>query len=449
MNFKNITETAKNAVKTGLASNFGLDGAQGPQDPQQEHRGLVQPTTKFYWKMLPPKKGNYDGTSQGSLRNSTGFGPAPRLAPQDESPNVANIDDNTIKPSTHVNVRDDHHWTESPISSRGEVPMLMLKEYKIMTNPMLNQLYNNVAVAVEAGVSMTDDLKSIKSKLVDLAKAEDEGSKNGRPSTVMGTAERVRKNIGEKIQTGIERAESMFANPMNPYDFLYTVKPTHFKYTFPYMENTFRNLSNNFGETTDSATGFLGDLNDLAAAATNIASMTGRRLMAPGRMVEEPTGFSFSGRENSYTVTFPLFNTKNFDEVIKNWQFLFLLVYQNTPNRITKDLIDPPCIYEARIPGLWYSKYACISNLQVEFKGSRRELPMPVPYLEPATSSGWQGTGNEEWLTTNRKITTIIPDAYQVSITIRELFGETQNFMYHMLRETMDSKVQVNGVSTV
>ena len=161
MNFKNITETAKNAVKTGLASNFGLDGAQGPQDPQQEHRGLVQPTTKFYWKMLPPKKGNYDGTSQGSLRNSTGFGPAPRLAPQDESPNVANIDDSTIKPSTHVNVRDDHHWTESPISSRGEVPMLMLKEYKIMTNPMLNQLYNNVAVAVEAGVSMTDDLKSI------------------------------------------------------------------------------------------------------------------------------------------------------------------------------------------------------------------------------------------------------------------------------------------------
>jgi hypothetical protein len=86
---------------------------------------------------------------------------------------------------------------------------------------------------------------------------------------------------------------------------------------------------------------------------------------------------------------------------------------------------------------MWYSKYAAISNMSVNFVGARREMPIPVMFLEQKGST---------WTPTKRKITTIIPDAYQVSITVSELFGETQNFMYQMLREVSDSKITVNGV---
>ena len=53
----------------------------------------------------------------------------------------------------------------------------------------------------------------------------------------------------------------------------------------------------------------------------------------------------------------------HYAEIIKNWQFLFLLTYQNTPNRITRDLIDPPCIYEAYIKQL-KNNVDLIINLQ-------------------------------------------------------------------------------------
>ena len=160
-------------------------------------------------------------------------------------------------------------------------------------------------------------------------------------------------------------------------------------------------------------------------------------------MIEELKGFSFTGRERSYTVKFPLFNTKNFTEIIKNWQFIYLLTYQNTPNRITRDLIDPPCIYEARIPGVWYSKYSSITNMQVDFIGARREMEMPVQYLTKSSDGSVDGKAETNWHSNKRKITTVIPDGYMVTITVTELFSETQNFMYHMVKESMSDKIKV------
>ena len=145
----------------------------------------------------------------------------------------------------------------------------------------------------------------------------------------------------------------------------------------------------------------------------------------------------------------------------KNWEFLFLLVYQNTPNRISKDLANPPCIYEAKIPGVWYSKYASITNVKVDFVGARREMPIKINFIEKNESVDLSDTSNDlpgnridsagestgtpynaggytdetgktipagatEWKLTKKTLMTVIPDAYQVSITVTELFSETQ-----------------------
>lgn len=403
---------------------------------QNEADAIMPGTAKFYWKMLPPKKGN----GGGDIGRMGGFGPAPRLSPASESndPETSDHLNDTPGPSTHINIRDDHHWTESPGVSRREVPVLQLKELRILTNPMLNQVMNNVAISVQTGSGMFETAKDFTGELKKLITTGDGKIATNFKEISDGLNEGGVAGINA-LKAATEGSASQYANPLNPYTQLYTTLPTKFKYTFPYMEDSYVQRSGGFG---DAGSG--GFLTDVASIAANVMSdISLKKVAAPGRMIEEPKGFSFTGRERSYTVKFPLFNTKNFTEIIKNWQFIYLLTYQNTPNRITRDLIDPPCIYEARIPGVWYSKYSSITNMQVDFIGARREMEMPVQYLTKSSDGSVDGKAETNWHSNKRKITTVIPDGYMVTITVTELFSETQNFMYHMVKESMSDKIKV------
>ena len=411
-----------------------------------EANALIPAGAKFYWKMLPPKKGQSAG---GEIGKMAGFGPAPRLSPVSESVDASTGEwmNMTSGPSTHINIRDVHHWTESPTTSRREVPMLQLKELRILTNPMLNQILNNIGIAVQTGAgvveSAAEGVQAVKKLFV-----------SGDGKGIANFSE-ISQNLGKLAEDKLGSLENLgataladeqssnFANPLNPYMQLYTTSPTKFKYTFPYMEDAYMNRSGGFGDSPQG--GFLSDLGSVAANL--MTDMSLKKISAPGRMIEEPKGFTFTGREKSYTVKFPLFNTKDFTEIIRNWQFIYLLTYQNTPNRITRDLIDPPCIYEARIPGVWYSKYSSITNMQVDFIGGRREMEMPVPYLTKSDDGSVDGKSETNWIQQKRKIATVIPDGYMVSITVTELFSETQNFMYHMIKESMSDKIRVNDTT--
>lgn len=410
-----------------------------PANSTNEANSIIPSGAKFYWKMQPPKQGN----SGGEIGAVAGFGPAPRLTPAMTSndPQTGDHMNDTPGPSTHINIRDTHHWTESPTHSRREVPMMTLKELRILTNPMLNQVMNNIGIAVQTGAKFGQDMSdlggSIKKLLVDgegkIATSFDD--------IVASLDESTTKAMSTATKIALTKAESDYANPLNPYSLLYTTTPTKFKYTFPYMEDTYVQKAGGFGDA--GAGGLMTDVSSIIAEGLSDISM--KKITAPGRMIEQPKGFTFTGREKSYTVKFPLFNTRSFIEIIKNWQFIYLLTYQNTPNRITRDLIDPPCIYEARIPGVWYSKYSSITNMQVDFMGARREMDMPVPFISKASDMPVEGTSESNWMLEKRKISTVIPDAYMVTITITELFSETQNFLYHMIKESMNDKITVTN----
>ena len=393
------------------------------------------PNESHYWQFGPPRGGNGENTQK--LAKIGGFGPAPRLMPNQQSSDFAT---SANSPVTNLNVRDTHHWTESPRSARGEVPFMSLKEYKILTNPMLNQMLNNVGSAITTVTNLENTGAAI-------AGAVENGAKLIKDLKNVSNGEALQKAADNFLQTA-DRAETQFyAHPLEPYKGLYTTTPTGFKYTLPYMTDMYRQINNQFGENTGG--GMMGDaVNSLADIARNtIQDVTMQKIAQPGIYIEKPKAFTFSGRERSYTVQFPLFNTKNRAEVIKNWEFLFLLLYQNTPNRITRDLVDPPCIYEAKIPGVWYSKYACIESMQVNFVGARREYVLPIQFIESSNSNNpTLGTGSSSWKLTEKMISTVIPDAYDVTITVKELFSETQNFMYQMLNETANNTtVTVNG----
>lgn len=410
------------------------DGGMGALGQYTEKWDDVLPKgTTFYWRMQPPKTSvkkisPVPGKKLTGMQTANQITPPPRLEPiKDPYDGTAvdrSIGDAPAFPSTHVNVRDEHHWTESPMSSRGEVPTLNLKEYEVKQNSGINQILQQIGVAVGAMDSAAGSLKAI----MEMFKGEKGLEK---------AAQKIKQEIEEFTQTGDLRTpevEMMSADPMQVYESLYTREPTGFKYALPYMENQQFKTGGGFTEEAQMG-GFMDMVNDIAEFGGKFASALAGRFVEPGRYIEKPKNYQFSGREKSVTVTFPLFNTKNYSEIVKNWQFLFLLTYQNTPARISKDIIRPAAQYEAYIPGSWYCKYCSITDMTVNFHGARREMDIPVPFLDQASEDGGQ------WLLQKRMIKTIIPDAYDVSITLTEIFGESQNSLYHMLAQSTDFQV--------
>jgi hypothetical protein len=65
--------------------------------------------------------------------------------------------------------------------------------------------------------------------------------------------------------------------------------------------------------------------------------------------------------------------------------------------------------------------YAYMSSLRVDYMGARRQLSIDVP-----TQSG------------NKKISTIIPDAYVISVTLNGLVADSQNFLAAVLDGKQD-----------
>lgn len=387
-------------------------------------------SVSHYWQMDPPSRVEFTNTV-GATAILGGHGPAPRLNPVTWAGKSSSSE---MLPSTHINIRDSHHWTESPRSSRREVPMLNLKEMSMVTNPMLNQIANNT-FAFAGGVGQ---IKDAASGFVNAFKEGFKQLKDGLPTEEQAKKmkDAFDKNRANVIRSGMKQSE--FVDPMSPYDILYTTLDTGFKYTLPFLEDNYMSHINDFGDATVNYSGG-GIMAGVASAMSGLtkatASLNLDKVIAPGRLIEQPKAFTFTGREKSYTVKFPLLNTMSYADIVRNWQFLFLLSYQNTPNRINRDMIDPPCIYESLIPGVWYSKYSAITDLTVDFVGARREMGVEIKYRDVYSSGG--GTAPA----VSKEVVTVIPDAYLVSITVKELFAETQNFKYRMLGESMQDRI--------
>lgn len=456
-------------LSIGKTQNYYANGILVHNMSDEDWSRLLPKNATYYWQMEPPKKarivrdkssGNDSSTFGGAggglaslVGEMGGWGPAPRLAPINRGSGIEI--EGTESPSVYVNVRDTHHWTESPVSSRREVPALQLKELEILVNPMVNQILQNVGVLASNLDGAIDSVKNATNSLKELMKAQsavqatdDENAKQKNASSVKAGTKRVMKQVATAGEDFVHNKHvSYYSDPLSPYNALYITKPTGFKYALPYMQDKYIETTNSFGGESGEGvnTGILETVSEGARLIGDfLGDIQGNKIFAAGRMIEQPEGFTFSGREKSYTVSFPLFNTKDYAEIIKNWQFLFLLNYQNTPNRLTRDLIDPPCIYEAYLPGVWYSPYCCVTNLTVDYVGGRREMELPVPYVGEADSPAADADAAETWIKQKKKIRTIVPDAYNVTVTLTELFAGSQNFMYHMLTESMDDKITVS-----
>ena len=335
-----------------------------------------------------------------------------------------------------VDVVNSYYWTYSKTDrkAREETPTLFLKEKELKTNALVAQLLYTIGAAGEGFTEVAGDIvgqqnvESFKSAILKTFK------------TVASTSGVANSSIGKTIQTALDRVKD--ENPtfedqrniwLQPYKNLYLTKDTGWEFNLPYFEN-FATIAQNIFSQDSGPGNFLGMLSsgaDLLTNAADIASV----LREPTQIsyVERSKFFNYPTEGEDFTFMFPLINTGSsiYADVIKNWQLIYLLLYNNRPARKNASVIEQPKVYEVSLPGVKYIPFAYISNISIDFQGARRQMKIPRP----------PGTTTRAINSLENNYDAVIPDAYIVKISLKGLIAESRNFMYHML--SPDGPVQV------
>lgn len=381
-----------------------------------------------------------------------------------------------------IDVINDFQWTTTPKSGRQEVPALFLKEKRLKTNAMMAQVaYYGLALGnvIAGSIAGFDNLPENLKPLVQGAIGGLVGNKFGQIfegglggvgqfaaalasrnpalaasfgtiASSLGTLTRPAAiAAGAAFGYGLDTStpsvglnalyqaiptlnkyipqrfniDSLGSDILGPYEGLYITEDTKFLYNFPYFSDEQNSINNQFGEADEVFTTIDPlNLNALAQSMRGTASYISgmSNFDAPGIYIEKPKFFNFDHGGERIRFRFPLINTgwATFTDVSRNWQLMYLLSYQNRPNRRSRDLIDPAVIYEVTIPGVRFYPFCYISSMSINFVGARRRMNITAPL------GGGQSTVN-----------TIIPDAYIVDIELTTLVSETQNFLYSVLQD--------------
>lgn len=363
---------------------------------------------------------------------------APKLVPAGSSyfsqngSNYINLDALLMFQSGLIDVVNNFQWSNSPpnLAARIEVPAITLREKKLRTNAIIAAAFYYLA-------SSSTSLGTLKARLDSLApglsKLAGSLTSSLAASTAISSAtaaiEQSLLNSAALLTTGTadirdllnKDIEGLNSDYLRSYEGLYITEDTKFTYYLPYFTNTVNSVMNSFNEndaTFNAGTNFAKGVEKMRGAAEALARFA--NFSEPGIYIERPKFYSFGSSGDSIEVKFPLINTGHatYEDVRRNWQFVYLITYQNRPNRRSRELIDPACLYEVSIPGVKYMPYAFMESIQIDFLGSRRQMEIEVP-----TENG------------NQTISTIIPDAYSVSLTLRGLVAESQNFLAAMLQD--------------
>tara|TARA_R110000787_G_scaffold100723_5_gene205816 strand:+ start:108 stop:1496 length:1389 start_codon:yes stop_codon:yes gene_type:complete len=391
-----------------------------------------------------------------------GFGATQVIARSGESRKNAAPYLEPIGSSGNINVIKDFSWTETPSKGRIEVPRITLKENYVNFNALLQNIRYLLSSAGDTKDAIVDLLSNI-DKTTDLLN-----------STGVDTAKKTLKTLTDPIKKlsefeGVEDVNQY----LRPYYGLYSMTRTGFKYTMPYFTADQSHVSNSWGEMADAAKGFAGDvLESFGTSPIKTTIQSFGQTFHTGAYIETSKSYAYDQNPTSKQFTFYLHNTTNFDDVVRNWHLVFMLIYQNLPNKTSKVLLEPPVIYEVEIPGVYYSPFSYITNLQIENVGAIREMELdiaiaeqgqslfeptnnnqnPIPeQMNPEEYNIWQqkrasnigrtgrgslipaGGSSSPLSTKTSKVNTIIPDSYKITINVTSLVPDSKNLMFHTL----------------
>jgi hypothetical protein len=321
------------------------------------------------------------------------------------------------EPSVEINVIKDYDWTYSKnkIRKLSEIPYIKVKEFKLIGNTYISSLMTTALLypdIIESNVGQNSFFEKINSSFSNNSFAKFMGDSVSKVTTaVNNTAQKTANWVTEQMKSIDDTANSWGDEQLiKNYSYLYLRRATGTTYRFPYYNNDYIAINNQFNDTysgsekdTSRLQKVLDIANEKATAAgqyLNIASVT-----EPGMYVQRPKFYNFDDKGETFLADFVLFNTITENAYLKNLELITKLLIQNTPHRHNRLLVDPPCIYELTVPGRVFYPYACIEEFTVKHVGTKRMLKNAQGKDVP------------------------VPDAYQLQIKFRSLTMEVNNFI--------------------
>jgi hypothetical protein len=318
-------------------------------------------------------------------------------------------------PATLIDVVEGFDWKVSPNFSQTEYPFIMLKEYRLNKSVLLSQLASNIQTIFEGlinqGALVAGEIPTF-GILSDILSSILPGE---NPES-----EEVIADIANFLTTAGLDAFSDVEEYLLPYLLLYFTEKTDFNYKLPYFTKNAikKNMSwnSNFSDSNQTGAAGVGEFvetsNDFVASqGLGIDFING--LVEKGQYVER--GKYFNPTESRpFSFSFPLLNTISAESTQQNFNLIWLLCFQNCVVRSGIADIDPPCMYEVIVPGWKYIKYGVIQTISIEHLGNRRRIPI----IHPASET---------------EVNVIIPEAYNVNLTITSLTPDSSNFMLKSL----------------
>ena len=366
-----------------------------------------------------------------------------------------------------VNIHRDYPWTLSTLTARNYVPKLILTEYKLVlssevagmlyalrgaednVNVIARQAGENIANLTGAGLntarlSLTGQLPGLKQILSAVSKALEKESKQSGVSTTPATAQEAALAAARRQ----ELTSSISGQGLDVYKGLYAIEPTGWNYVMPYLGSANMMTPNNqWGKSTqmqdalkqgirgitemvDASAGAKPaatsaptvpnktgpDIFSMLMGAYNVADAASTMGLAVGGGLvasEEPQSFTGTGSD-SIECSFYLYNTQKLTDIRRNWEFCFLFTYQNLANRKGINLLDPPCLYRALIPGYKQLPICWVSGLSIVNVGATKLIDITTG--NPVNSNIEAGANIK-----------MIPEAYKITFTLESALKNARN----------------------
>jgi len=341
-----------------------------------------------------------------------------------------------------VDIVDNFRWTKSDKKSiaRKGTPKITLKELQVI-NP---SFFNNITTILDqlAGGHTNAGLISVIKDAFDPNRTDRGDALANELGLPVEDDGGVLNWIKRNLQKGLENAEAgsqrlqgdweeirQLINPYKKmsmpvqlkfYEDIYGIMPTNFIYRVPYLQDTFKQVSTSW--SVNDQHGFISNQID------RISNLVGAA--APNVGVDFAKSFQYPSDGPSHDVTFYLDNTvydgKPATEhaIADNINFVYLLLYQNLPARISRTGLMPPVIYEASLPGVFSYRWSFLSNVNINFVGNRRKFRVNIG-----------GNFTEA----------VIPEGYEIQLTINSLTPETKNLMYDSIAGSVTSSEEGDG----
>lgn len=271
----------------------------------------------------------------------------------------------------HLDVKSDFDWTISRRASRDDVVPCYLWEYQPNNAQLINALY----YWSYQGSQILDKIDFT----------------NTFTQLLTNPAQALTNGFNSLLNSNV--APGAAKDPLDVYKFRYVARPTGFQYILPYLGTERFNVKNTFSSDNivENFPGIKQLMNSSfgsALAFSNIKRSSadeGMKAVLGGQMVKTMVEglsdnkvntidtHSWSATEpDTITITFDLINTISVEQAIKNYEFCYLLNYQNHPAQRNAFLSQSPCIYTLFIPNTLYMPVCYLPSFNVVNVGQNK-----------------------------------------------------------------------------